>query len=162
MTLSAAWSNGTYTVTPNNGNAPKSTSVGLYANGQQDTATVSIYRDGNTSSTVKSENLFLVTTSSTTKADNKVDLMFHAKTGTGALLIATAKDVDKIFDAGYTVTTSQISGSNLHIGNGQDSGYSGSTNLGSLSKANIQANAYLFFTMTVHGTSKKYRITINP
>ena len=162
VTLSDSWSNGTYTVTASNSsNNKKSTTVGLTANGQNDSATVYIYRDGNTNSTVKSENLYLVTSYSSTKANNKVDLRWHASSGTGSVLIGTAKDVDKIFDAGYAVTTSQIGFDQLSIQGGSTS-ISGRTQAGTLSKSNIQANGYIFFRIGCHGTNKLYYISVNP
>ena len=160
VSLSKSWStNGTFTVTPNNDKSPVTTTVGLTAAGQQDTATVYIYRDGNTSSTVRSENLFLVTTASTTKANNKVDLRWHARTGTGSVLLASALNVDGIYDAGYdagyAVTTSDI-----QLGGRENKGPNWTPSGTQISGQNwgISKNTYGYYTFTIscHGTTKRY------
>ena len=161
VTLSAAWSGNTYTVAPSNNKTPKSTTIGMTGDGENDSFTVSAYHDSSSANKVASMNGYLVVTTSSTRNDNKAEVRLIAKTGTTSLLVSS-QTLGAVYDAGYSVTTGQIYGSNLHIGNGQDAGYSGSTNIGSLSKTNIQANAYVFFQISVHGTTKKYRITINP
>lgn len=156
VTLSESWSNNTYTVSGSSPNTQKKNMtvlLGQEGNGSANTNfTVCAYSNSVSSSNRRNSQYVYLTKSSDLKT-------IYARWGGSA-------DTNTIcagIESGYEVTTSQFSTQQApYIGNSQDSGYTGSTNLGTLSKSNIQANAYIFFTVRVHGTNKKYRITVNP
>lgn len=144
VTISGAWNGAKFTVTPSNNKTPISTTIGLIPSGGGSTSfTVSAYHD-NTSSTVKSEYVYLVNNAS----KNKVEAHWGSSTS------------DVYAECGYTVSHN-ITCSNPTIG-GPNASITGTTALSQLNKSNIVANGYIFFTVSCGGTSKKYRIPIGP
>ena len=162
VTLSDAWSNAKYTVTASN-NKTKSVTIGLTGNGQTDSFTVSAYYGSNTSNTVKSINGYLVLTSSSTRANNKLECRLNAKTGSSSILVGSVSLVD-VYDKGYTAgqgaATHSISCSDVSAQSGSAS-ISGRTNAKSGGISRPAANSYVFFTVKCGGTTKKYYIPVN-
>ena len=143
VTLSEAWNSNKYTVTASNGKT-KSTTIGLTASGSgAESFTVSAYHD-TTSSTIKSEYIYLVDNSS----QKRVEARWGSATGTVYGQI------------GYTSTSHSISVSSVSAQPGSAS-ISGRTNAKSGGISRPAANSYIFFTVSCGGTSKNYYIPIN-
>lgn len=143
VTLSEAWNGAKYTVTSSNSKT-KSTTIGLTASGNgTESFTVSAYHDS-TSSTVKSEYIYLVDNSS----QKRVEAHWGSATGTVYGQI------------GYTSTSHSISVSSVSAQPGSAS-TSGRTNAKSGGISRPPANGYVFFTVSCGGTSKSYYIPIN-
>ena len=143
VTLSEAWNSNKYTVTSSNSKT-KSTTIGLVPSGDgSDNFTVSAYHD-NTSSTVKSEYIYLVDNSS----QKRVEAHWGSSTGT----VYGQKS--------YTSTSHSISVSSVSAQPGTAS-ISGRTNAKSGGISRPAANSYIFFTVSCGGTSKNYYIPIN-
>ncbi|MBR5289322.1 MAG: hypothetical protein IKU34_12160 [Clostridia bacterium] len=143
VTLSAAWNSNKYTVTSSN-NKTKSTTIGLTADGNGTASfTVAAYHDS-TSSTVKSEYIYLVDNSS----QHRVEARWASSTGT------------VYGQCAYSQTSHSISVSSVSAQPGSAS-ISGRTNAKSGGISRPAANSYIFFTVSCGGTSKNYYIPIN-
>lgn len=143
VTLSEAWNSNKYTVTASNSKS-KSTTIGLTASGSgAESFTVSAYHDS-TSSTIKSEYIYLVDNSS----QKRVEARWGSATGT------------VYGQCSYTSTSHSISVSSVSAQPGSAS-ISGRTNAKSGGISRPAANSYIFFTVSCGGTSKNYYIPIN-
>lgn len=143
VTLSEAWNSNKYTVTASNSKT-KSTTIGLTASGSgAESFTVSAYHDS-TSSTIKSEYIYLVDNSS----QHRVEAHWGSATGT------------VYGQCSYTQTSHSISVSSVSSQPGTAS-TSGRTNAKSSGISRPPANGYVFFTVSCGGTSKSYYIPIN-
>lgn len=143
VTLSEAWNSNKYTVTASNSKT-KSTTIGLTASGSgAESFTVSAYHDS-TSSTIKSEYIYLVDNSS----QHRVEAHWGSATGT------------VYGQCSYTQTSHSISVSSVSSQPGTAS-TSGRTNAKSGGISRPPANGYVFFTVSCGGTSKSYYIPIN-
>ena len=143
VTLSDAWNSNKYTVTSSNSKT-KSTTIGLTASGSgAESFTVSAYHDS-TSSTIKSEYIYLVDNSS----QKRVEAHWGSATGT------------VYGQCSYTSTSHSISVSSVSAQPGSAS-ITGRTNAKSGGISRPAANSYIFFTVSCGGTSKNYYIPIN-
>ena len=160
VTLSAAWSGATRTVTASNGKT-NSVTIGLTGNGENDSFTVSAYYGSSTSNTVKSINGYLVVSSSSTKANNKAEVRLNAKTGSSSILVGSVSLGD-VWQAGYDAHTASHSITVSGVSSQPGSASTGSrTNAISAGISRPPAYGYVFFTVNCSGTSKSYYIPIN-
>jgi hypothetical protein len=141
VTISAAWNGAKYTVTPSNGKTPASTTIGLTPSGSGQTSfTVSAYHDS-TSSTIKSEYIYLVDNSS----QKRVEARWGSATGS------------VYAQCSYTSTSHNITCRDVGP-------WPGSTATGSRTKAasisRPPANGYVFFTIDCGNATKQYYISI--
>ena len=141
VTISAAWNGAKYTVTPSNGKTPASTTIGLTPSGSGQTSfTVSAYHDS-TSSTIKSEYIYLV--------DNSSQKRVEARWGSASGSVYA--------QCSYTSTSHSITCRDVGP-------WPGSTPTGSRTKAasisRPPANGYVFFTIDCGNATKQYYISI--
>ena len=166
VTLSGAWGTGNnanrYTVTPSNTADPVSTTVGLAAAGQQDTATVVAYHGSSSTNTVTSQHIYLVTTVSSTKANNTAAIRWANSTSSTYNIASVS--LGDVWQAGYD-SGSTISYDDIQLGNRGRWGTTEPTQSSSVVRVASGENnfgipnndfGYYKFTITVRGKQKMY------